>query len=385
MVFLVNLARVVFAPLIEPLSVAFEVTPAALGVVATAAWLGSAALRLPAGWVLTRIPRHHVILATGAMLVASALATAFASSIPVLAVGAFAMGLSSGAYFIAANPLVSELFPERVGRALGVHGMASQTAAVVAPLAVSAVLLVGDWRLTFLAIAVVALLATVGMFLAARGADLPDAGARDRDMLAALRAQWPIILTGVAFIGAIGFVWNGLFNYYVTYLKVSKGLAEPTARTLLTVLFAAGIPAFFVSGRLADRLPNLPFLFAVLGGFVACVLALTAAAGLWQLVAATVVLGYVIHSLFPALDTYLLSSLPDHHRGSAYALYSGSMMPLQAFGSMAVGTLVGSGWAFDAVFRTLAGGLVAVLVALVGLYLVGWLPTGGAARAASEH
>jgi len=44
MVFLVNLARVVFAPLIEPLAADFAVQPAELGVVATLAWLGSRSL-----------------------------------------------------------------------------------------------------------------------------------------------------------------------------------------------------------------------------------------------------------------------------------------------------------------------------------------------------
>ncbi len=49
MVFLVNLARVVFAPLIEPVAADFNVTPGTLGVVTSAAWLGSALPRIPTG------------------------------------------------------------------------------------------------------------------------------------------------------------------------------------------------------------------------------------------------------------------------------------------------------------------------------------------------
>jgi len=37
--------------------------------------------------------------------------TAVAPSVPVLAAGAFRIGLASGTYFVAGNPLVSELFP----------------------------------------------------------------------------------------------------------------------------------------------------------------------------------------------------------------------------------------------------------------------------------
>jgi DHA1 family inner membrane transport protein len=55
--------------------------------------------------------------------------------------------------------------------------------------------------------------------------------------------------------------------------------------------------------------------------------------GPWTVVAASVALGFVIHALFPAADTYLLGTLPDRHRASAYAASSGTMMLIQAGGS----------------------------------------------------
>lgn len=380
MVFLVNGARVVFAPLVEPLAAAFEVAPASLGVVATAVWLGSALPRVPTGYLLTRVPRHCVVFGAGVVLALAAGFTAIAPSIPVLTAGAFLMGVSSGVYFIAANPLVSELFPERVGRALGAHGMASQLAAVVAPLAVGAVLIVADWRTTFVGVAALALAATIAAVEAARRADIPAAGETDRALLTAVRRQWPLILAGVSIVGATGFVWNGLFNFYVTYLKAVKGIPAGTARALLTVTFAAGVPAFPVTGRLADRLPNVPLLLGVLGAFIACVLLLTMVSGLYTIVGASVALGYVVHSLFPAIDTYLLGSLPDEHRGSAYSVYSGSMMAIGATGSSAVGFLVAGGLPFNAVFRTFAASLMAILLVLVVLYAAGRIPRGHVTR-----
>jgi predicted MFS family arabinose efflux permease len=377
LVFLVNLARVVFAPLLEPLSGAFALSESAAGLIATLAWLGSALPRIPTGYLLTRVERHRVVLGTGGILTGAALFMVAANSVPMLAVGAFLMGVASGAYFIAANPLVSELYPGRVGRTLGIHGMASQVAAVAAPLFVGAVLLTASWRAVFAVIAVVAAAATAGFYWAARRTDLPDAGSDDRNLLAAARKQWPIILTGVALLGASGFVWNGFFNFYVTYLTATKGVTAGTANTLLTVVFAAGVPAFWVTGRLADRLPHVPLILAILGGFVASLLALTAAQGLAVVAVATAVLGYVVHSLFPALDTYLLDSLPDENRASAYSLYSGSMMIVQATGSVAVGALVDRGLAYDTVFRTFSAGLVAILLVLVVLYALDRLPEGG--------
>jgi predicted MFS family arabinose efflux permease len=376
MVFLVNFARVVFASLLDPIAVDFRVDEAALGAVATAAWLGSALPRVPTGYLLTKVPRHHVVLGSGGLLVGAAVFTSFSPTLPLVTLGAFLLGLSSGAYFIAANPLVSELFPEGVGRALGIHGTAAQLAAVVAPLLVVAVLLVGDWRLTFHLLAVAGVLATAGLYGTARRADLPDAGSEDRDLLGAARAQWRIVLTGVVVVGTVGFLWNGLFNFYVRYLSQVKGIPPGTGNLVLTLLFAAGVPAFFVTGRLADRFPNVPLLLGVVGGFLGCVVLLTVTQGLLPIVALTVVMGYVLHSLFPVADTYLLASLPDHHRASAYTAYSASMMIVQAGGSVTIGELVASGLAFDTVFLGLCVVVGAVLVALVALHVTGRLPAG---------
>jgi len=376
MVFLVNLARVVFAPLIEPLSTAFAVDPGALGVLATAAWLGSALPRLPTGWLLTRVPRHHVVLGAGTVLTAASGLAALAPTLPLLVGGAFLMGLASGAYFVAANPLVSELFPDRVGRVLGIHGTAAQVAAVIAAPLVTAVLVLGSWRLALGVVGLAAAVATVGVFLTARRAALPDAGSEDRDLLGAARAQWRVVLTGVVVIGSVGFVWNGLFNFYPTYLERVKGLPAGTARNLLTVVFAAGVPAFLVTGRLADRVPSVPLLLAIVAAFVGSVVALTAASGLLALVVTSAVLGYAVHSLFPAVDTYMLGSLPDHHRASAYTVYSATMMLVQAGGSLALGTLLQRGLGFDQMLLTAAGGLAVVLVGLFGMHLAGRVPAG---------
>ncbi|EMA00572.1 MFS transporter [Haloferax denitrificans] len=386
MVLLVNLARVVFAPLLGEFIVFFGVDRATVGIVATLVWLGSAVLRVPTGWLLTRVPRHRVVLGTGVVLVVASGVTASATTVETLMVGAVSMGLASGAYFVAANPLVSELFPDRVGRAMGIHGTASQLAAVgVAPF-VTLVLAVGPdlvdrlpfvsaaWQLVFVCVGVAAAVVTLALFVTARSTDLPDAGAADRDLLGAARTEWRVILTGIVILGFTGFVWQGLFNFYELYM-VSKGLPATTARNMLTVIFGAGVPAFFLSGRLADKLPRIPYILGVLVSFVVSVFVLTMTTSLVGLVVVTAVVGYVIHSLFPALDAYLLDTLPDESRGSAYSVYSFGMMIFQASGSGAVGTLTDSGYAFDEVFFWFSVGLAVVVAGLIAFQRAGRIPS----------
>jgi len=373
LIFVINLGRVVFAPLIEPIRVATGASDATLGLLATLVWAGSAVPRLPTGLLLTRVSRARAILASGLILTLGTAFTALTRDPLGLLVGAFVMGTASGVYFIAANPLISELYRERPGRALGQHGVASQLAAVVAPGIVTAALVVGDWRTTLQAMAVAAGAMTVLFTVIARRAEFPDAGRQDTDFLAAIRTQWPIVLTAVATLGLTSLVWNGLFNFYVTYLG-SIGVEARAGRTLLQVTFAAGVPAFYVSGRLADRLPAVSYMLAILAAFTGCILLLPVVSGFWALAAFSTVLGYVIHSIFPAVDTYLLGSLPDHHRASAYSAYGAGMMLLQAPGSLLVGLLLDAGVGFPTIFQWMGGGLVALLVVLTALHVDGRLP-----------
>lgn len=378
LVFLVNFARVVFAPLIGQFIGEFSIGEGTAGLIVTLAWLGSAAPRLPAGWALTRFSRQRVILVSGAMLTAGALGVALAPGVPTLMAAAFAVGLASGVYFVAANPFIAELFPTRVGRVMGVHGMASQLAAVAAAPVVT-VALWYDWRIAFYGLAAAAAATTVVFVLLARRTELPGAGAADTDFVAGALSEWKLILAGVVLMGLTSFVWQGLFNFYELYM-VDKGLARSTARNLLTVIFAAGVPAFLVSGDLADRLPHIPYILGIVSTFIASVVLVVVSSGLVAVVLASVAVGFTIHMLFPAGDTYLLASLPDDSRASAYAVFSAGMMTTQAAGSWVVGEAIEAGASYDAVFLVLAAGLGLIVVAYAVLERLGRVP-GGAAGA----
>ncbi|MGM0604732.1 MAG: MFS transporter [Halobacteriota archaeon] len=362
LVFLVNLARIVFAPLLNVFIDEFAIGEATAGLIVTLAWVGSASLRLPTGWLLTKVPRHHVVLGAGGILAISAALAATATTVVHLMIGAFLMGIASGVYFVSANPLLSELYPTRVGRAMGIHGTASQIGAVIAAPFVALTLLV-DWRLSLWAISVAAALVTVYTWVAARGTDLPKAGESDRRFVAGALSEWRIIVTALAIVGAAAFVWQGVFNFYELYMH-SKGLSDRASGIMLTIVFAAGVPAFYFGGDLADRLPHVPYLLGIVGAFSASLLVLTFVEGLVALVVMTAVVGFVVHALFPAVDTYLLDTLPDSTRGSAYAVFSSTAMLTQSLGSSVMGFFIEGGYAYDDVFAgaaVLLGASIAVL------------------------
>ena len=373
LVFFLNLARIVFAPLLDVFITEFPIGEATAGLIVTLAWVGSASLRLPAGWLLTRVPRHYLVIVSGVLLTLSAAGAGAAATVRQLMVGAFFMGTASGVYFVAANPLLSELYPERVGRVMGIHGAANQVAAVAAAPLVAVSLWV-DWRLALWTIAVGTAVLTVATVIVARRTEMPNAGVADRSLVAGARSEWRIILSALALAGVAVFVWQGVFNFYELYMQAS-GLSPNAASTMLTIVFAAGIPAFFIAGELADDLPSVPLLLGIIASFAGCLLLVVAVDGFLALAVVSALIGFVIHALFPATDTYILSALPDSARGSAYAVFSTAWMVSQSGGSSLLGALIERGYTYDAVFTAAAIGLLATVAGLAVLERAGRLPT----------
>lgn len=379
MVFLLDAPLILFAPLVEPLMREFTIGPGITGLIITTVWVGSALTKIPTGYVLFHIPRQHVIIGSGVVLTVAAGVAALAASVTLLATGAFLMGVASGAYVTAAEPLMSELFPERIGRALGIHGIASILGTIIAPLFVSLMLITANWQAVFVVLAL-AIACTTGIFYwIARRADLPDVGRGDQQVHTALRRHWPLLITGIAILCTAGFVWNGIFNFYPSYFIHAKGFAEHPARVMLTLAFVMALPGVWFGGRLADQLPRIPLMLSILRALVVSLFVLTAVRGTFLLIVMTALLGFIFHTLFPVLDSHLLGLLPNEDRASVYAVYSGIAMFGEASGSTAVGLLLEQGITYDLAFQLLTTGLGIVLCLLTMLHFLEKLPTSATA------
>jgi len=101
---------------------------------------------------------------------------------------------------------------------------------------------------------------------------------------------------------------------------------------------------------------------------------LVAAEGLLALAVVSVLIGFVIHALFPATDAYILTALPDSARGSAYAVFSSAWMLSQSGGSSVLGALIEGGYSYDVVFTAGAVVLIGTVVVLGILERAGRLP-----------
>jgi len=366
MVFLLNLGRTVFAPFVEEFQTVFGVGPAALGVVTSLVWFGAAAGRIPVAYGLTKIARDRMLGVMGAIGVFGAVLTATAMTIGQLQLGALAIGLGTGGYFVIAVPLLGVIFPDAVGRAIGIHGMAAQLAAVfVGPIAIVAIA-ADSWRLVFWALACTLAVATAVSVILLRRVANTGPLTTHREFTAVLD-HWRPVTIALVITATAGILWIGYFNFFVSYLLTAKEIGITRGGWLLTVMFAAGVPAFYIAGRVVDRLPALPFIYVMLGIFAVGIVLMTTAQKLPMILVVTVVIGFSIHTLFPAIDTWLIRQLDPTVRESAYASFTSASLLIESSGPTIVGLLLTYGIGYDAIFRFGAVLVLFMLLVMAGL------------------
>lgn len=368
--FLAKFLRYALPPLFPTLRETYAVSNTQLGLVFTGLLVGYAAMQFPSGALADRVGTVAVITG-GAVLAALGAALLFlAPAFSVLVVAVVLVGVGTGAHKTVAITLLSTVYADRTGGALGVMDTVGESAGVVAP-ALVAVLLAAtvDWRLLFLGGAVAALalglafrrrVATRAPAPAGDGAD-DDAGMRT--YLAAFRA--PRFLTFSALAVVAAFVINGLVSFLPLYLSDGAGLTAETASLLYSGFFvAAGVQPF--TGDVADRLGPLRVVAALLGLATACLAALVLGSGTLALGASVLGLGVGLHGFRPVRDAHFVTVIPDDVAGGTLGVVRTAMLVSAAAAPATVGYLSDVS-TFRVAFTALVGAAAVATLAAVAL------------------
>jgi MFS family permease len=262
-----------------------------------------------AGAVAGRVDTRRLLLVgvvgTGVGVFAMGLAPSFVVFLAVLVVrGAFA-GVGRGGD----RPLLSHLYPTRRGRLFGYYDMMWAVGATLGPLAVTAALWVGDWRLAYYALGAAFLpVGALVWYLPAPSV----AGGDDPLTLADVRriGRSPAVLVMAAGILFSTGVEGGLFTWLTTYAQ--GRVAESLETVSLSVLLVAYVPGRFLAGSLSERFGYVPL---ALGLGVLCTLSaaytFAFASGLGLLVGVFGI-GLGLSGLYPTLLAYATESAPEH-------------------------------------------------------------------------
>jgi MFS family permease len=332
--------RFLLSPLLPTIIADLGITTATAGLVLALYQGAYAVAQYPGGEYSDRWTRTTLIVPGLAVLVVGFLAFGAAESLAAFAAAALAVGVGKGLFTIPSRALVSDLFVERRGRALGVYAAGTDLGGLLASGLAVLALTYATWRAPFLPVAVV--LACVTVLFAAwtrEGYRVGDPSLNVGGTIRRLDASPEQRRTLVAF-SLFYFVVGGFINFFPTYLAAAKGFSQELASATFAIVFVVGLGVKPVAGGLGDR-------FSRRG--ITAVGLLVAAVSLWGVVAArsTVAVWVAVALLaagykvgFPLADAIIVDDAPDGDRGADLGAARTLFLGANALGPAYVGVVV---------------------------------------------
>jgi MFS family permease len=374
--FLAKFLRYAFPPLFGTFREVYGVSNTELGTLFSALMAGYAVMQFPSGALADRIGSVKVIV--GGALVAStaALGLFVSATYALLIVAVVGIGVGTGAHKTVAITLLSAVYPDRTGRALGAMDTVGELGGALAPVVVVAVLAAAlPWQSLFLGAALGGLL-LAGAFAVRVPARLPAAGATPetgddtglRSYLAAFRV--PRLSAFALAAVCVAFVISGVTAFLPLFLESRPGIDERVAGLLYSGFFVvAGVQP--VTGDLADRLGRLRVIAVLLTVAITALVALVAL-GVGPVVvgAATLALGLGLHGVRPGRDAHLMAVIPEDVVGGTLGVVRTSMLGMSAVSPAVVGYLSDVS-TFDVAFGVLAAALALATAIVIVLAVTG--------------
>ena len=360
----------VYQYLIPVLMVAFGMTLAQAGSIATANYFASAVGGWLGGWLCDRFGRARVLQFTIAWFALFSGLSGFAQSYDQLLVIRVLQGIGFGAEWAVGAVLLGEMVSRKHrGRAVGTMQSAAAIGSGLAALLAGPVVSMFDpqygWRIVFW----VGLLPAVLIVFIRRSDDDSDlykeSARRARETgrkanVLAIFSPALIRTTLLASLLAIGAQGAGfaVSNYLTTFLQHERGLSAAVAGLYVLVNSAGGFVGFLVNAALSDKVGRRGIFRMFGAGFViAATLYLYAPLGnsALTLLPAGFVYGFFQFGIYASFGPYFTELFPTELRGTGQAF-------AYNFGRAMSGVFI-QGVALVATLTTLSGGMLAMGIA----------------------
>ena len=356
--------RMVYPVLLPYLRDSFDLSLTVAGLLVTVLWLGSALGQLPGGVLADRYS-ERMVMAAGTVVVAIALAFVVTAPTPlVLFVATGLVGLGQSLYPIARITILSDIYPDRIGSALGVTMATGDLGQTVLPPIAGALAAAVAWQLGLAFIAPLLLVVSAVLWVVLP-AQTPTASAVDslsadsaRYVLTKLRRSNLLFVAFILFLYIL--IWQSFTGFYPTYLVEVKGLPSSLAGVLFSVFFAFGVIVKPLAGAAYDRIGMRKALVAVLVGPVAGLATLPFIEGLWALVAVTALVSTMLGS-GAITQSFLSDAIPDDIQGTGLGAVRTTSATLGAAGPVLFGGIADRGY-FDEGYILLAAMLAVVVL-----------------------
>jgi fucose permease len=294
--------------LLPSFQTSFGATEAQLGLLASLAAAASFLTVLAVGLRAGTLRANRVLLVAFVATAASLAALWWVQTFSLLAVGLVAAAGAVGAARALDRPVLSHLFPASRPRMFSLYEMSWAVGATLGPLLATATVLVGEWRLTYVVLAV----GFAGLAVAVVRLDAPATVDSERPFvlssLPELLSQPPVraMVLAIAFSVAVE---AGIFTWLPFY--ATGFLGRETATVLLSVYLVAYVPGRFTASRVVDRVGPRRVLLASAAGTAVTLVALLSVRTTLPTLAASFALGFVVSAVYPTVHAWATGSQPD--------------------------------------------------------------------------
>lgn len=357
-------ARNLLPPLLPSISTDLALSPTMAGVGLSVATIAYGVVQYPGGHLSDVWSSRGVLLWGLGLVAVGAGLFILSASVGGFLLAAGVAGVGLGIYGPADRAELTRLFARHRGLAFGVNTTATDIGGIAATAIATVVIGVGLWRLGFLPVIILAVLAMVVLQNRLEGPLRPQ------------RLQLPVRATMARvlirppvrkiIIGYTSFeiVVGGLVGFLPTYLSVVHGYATSTAIQLYGLLFVVGLVIRPLAGRGSDHLPRPVIALGGVGIAAAGISLLVLGQGVWVSALAIVLFGIGQKGFPPVMQAYLMDGFDPATMGGDLGFTRSVYLAGGALGPLIVGSVAGV-----AGFQVAFGVLVMITLLTGGILL----------------
>ena len=332
--------HLILPPMFPWLKAEFGFNYAELGLLMTIFFVVSCIVQAASGFLVDRIGARPVLFAGVGLLALAALTYSQSNGYAMLVLGAVIAGCGNGIFHPVDYTLINhKIAPANLPYAYSIHGLTGYLGWATAPAFMVAITSVSDWRVAFLAAAVLETLILLTLWLG-RDRLIDDVQARRQESenhhAANNPSGTPMSTFGFMKLPAVWLCWvffffsmgatTGLQSFAPTALFKIYNLAVSSGNYYLTLMSMGGAAGMLLGAYLASRL-KVPERIITMCFTVNIVMGLLLATGLVPveiIVIAFIVIGLGLGIAAPSRDLMIRNATPSGSSGRVYGIvYSG--------------------------------------------------------------
>lgn len=319
----------------------FDLTVA--GLLLSGLWVAYALGQVPGGVIGDRFGEGNVLVLSTALASTAVLLVAVSLNLVMLFLSTVAFGFATALFGPTRFTVLTDLYSERAGTAIGLTYAAGSIGNAVLPAAAAAIATYTTWRLGFLWLFPAFVAVTIAIWLLVPSSTSTVDHAVDELSLGIVpRIVGQITVGGIPIVVGIhillGFVSQGFLGFYPTYLVEIKDFSPQVAAVLFSLYFAFGAVVQPVAGLSRDRFGSQFTLLVICLAYLLGMVALYFAVSFLHVVILTFFLSYR-NGTGVITNTFIADTLPDEIKGTGLGILRTTWIAIGASGPIFVGYL----------------------------------------------